>query len=890
MSRRLRVFWSRLRRQLAALKTDDFQEDFNAELASHIAMHTEDGIRAGLTDQEARRQALLRLGGAEQTRQAHREQSLLPRLDEFWRDVCYNARALRKSPGFAIVAVLSLALGIGATVSVYSVMYAVLVNTWPYAGADRICTFEVLNEHGEYEWTDIPGPQVLQLQQAKSFEGLLAFQDWDLAVTGSDVPESVRAVEVSPGGLQFLGVPALVGRNFTPADVPGGRDAPAVAVLSYAFWQRHYSGDPAVVGKSIDIAQKAYTILGVARPRFTFEGGDVFIPFHITSSTVTNYAIYLKLRRGVSSKAAGAELTSFFQQFAKQRPDHFPKQIHLEIRMLGYYFERQLGLTFKLLLAAVGLLLLIACANVSILLLARGMARQHEFGIRSALGASTGRILRQLLTEALMLALTGAALGVAIAYASQSAIVSRLPRHSFPPEVDFHVNLHVLLFSVVIAIATAVVFGLFPAWQMAQPRIQQALRAGSRKVAGNLQGKRFNNSLIAAQIALTLLLMTAAGTAIASFTRLSQTPLGFNPHQVLPVIIPVHPGSYTTTAQRIHYYARLRDQIASLPDVTATGISSAGAPPYSGWDLGFTLPGLSGAQNQSARVEFVDDGYFRSLQVPLRRGRLWSEAELGRSAPLVVVNETFVKRYLAAGDPLDRSVKVNIEGDGTPFILIAPGVKDWQQIIGVVADVRNNGLDKPVKPAIYLPFSAFMMRYVEILVKGRIDPRILIHSVRQRIATVDADQQIYGRTDNIETWIHDQPEWGRARLVSILFAIFAGLALVLSSFGLYSVVSFSVAQRTSEFAIRIALGAKKSDVLRNVLSAASIGVVSGVVVGLSVSLGMTRLMKSWVEGSSNDPGVVAAAVLVLLATACLACLVPFRRASSVDPITALRDQ
>jgi predicted permease len=890
MSRRLRVFWSRLRRQLAAIKTDDFPADFNAELDSHIAMHTEDGIRAGLTDQEARRQALLRLGGAEQTRQAHREQSLLPRLDEFWRDISYNARALRKSPGFTVVAVLSLALGIGATVSVYSVMYAVLVNTWPYAGADRICTFEVLNQNGEYEWTDLPGPQVLELQQAKSFEGLLAFQGWDLAVTGGDVPESVKAIEISPGVLQFLGVPALVGRNFTPADVPEGRDAPAVAVLSYAFWQRHYSGDPAVVGKSIDIAHKTYTILGVARPRFTFEGGDVFIPFPISSSTVTNYAIYLKLRRGVSGKAAASELTSFFQQFAKQRPDHFPKQIHLEIRMLGYYFERQLGLTFKLLLAAVGLLLLIACANVSILLLARGMARQHEFGIRSALGASTGRILRQLLTEALMLALTGAALGVVIAYISQSAIVSRLPRDSFPPEVDFHVNLHVLVFSVVIAIATAVVFGLFPAWQMAQPRIQQALQAGSRKVASNLRGKRFNNSLIAAQIALTLLLMTAAGTAIASFNRLAQTPLGFNPHQVLPVIIPVHPNTYTTAAQRIHYYARLRDQIASLPDVTATGISSAGAPPYSGWELGFTLPGLSGAQNQSARIEFVDDGYFRSLQVPLRSGRLWSEAELARSAPLVLVNETFVKRYLAAGDALDRSVKVNIEGDGTPFILVAPGVKDWQQIIGVVADVRNSGLDKPVKPAIYLPFSAFMMRYVEILVKGRIDPQMLIHGVRQQIATVDADQQIYGRTDNIETWIHDQPEWGRARLVSILFAIFAALALALSAIGLYSVVSFSVAQRTPEFGIRIALGAQKSDVLRIVMGSASVGVLAGIAAGLSLSLVLTRVLRGMMGGNNSNPGMILSVVFLLLATALLACTVPFRRASSVDPITALRSE
>jgi putative ABC transport system permease protein len=810
-------------------------------------------------------------------------------MHTFLQDLRYAFRQFGNNPGFALTAVLSLALGIGATVSVFSIVYAVLMNPWPYTGADRICIVALLDKAGEDNWNGLTGPQIHQLRQAHSVEDVMGVNQWNLTVTGGDVPEDVRCIYLTGTAFQFLGLPAMLGRNFLPADAPDGQEPQQVVVLSHKFWQRHFNGDPSVVGKPIQMVHKTYTILGVLPPRFTWLDGDAYLPLNPSTSQTITYGTFIKLKPGVTRAAAAAELEPLFQQFAKQTPTHLPKQYKLEVRTLSYYYMHELGGTLALLFGAVGLLLAIGCGNVSILLLARGTAREHEFGVRSAVGASGFRIVRQLLTESLLLAVAGAGIGVFFAYQSLGLIVARLPEYSFPHEADFHVNVPVLLFCVGLALLTGVFFGLFPALQLARPEISQTIQASTRKVVGTVRGRRFHNALIAGQIALTLLLMTAAGAAIQGFVRMMRVPLGYDPHHVMSVGIPIHDNTYKSIAERVNYYEQLREKIGALPDVTSTGISTNATPPNSGWEQAFELPGKPSGEEQKARLEFVNPGYFTTLHMPLLRGRVWDQTEVAHSAPMVLVNETFVRRFYANGDILGRSLKIPTLKDEPPYTMAAPGSDGPLQVIGVVADSLNDGLDKPLKPAIFLPYSLYMWMHTQFLVESRVDPLSILQSVRRQIVSVDADQQVFGQVDDLDMWIRREPEWARGRLISILFGAFAALALVLAAVGLYSVVSYSVVQRTNEFGIRMALGAQKKDVLWNVLSSAGVSVGSGLLIGLALSLGLSRLISRWVENSAgHDPLLILGASVVLLAAAGVACVVPSWRASSVDPMTALR--
>ncbi|MBV8114353.1 MAG: ABC transporter permease [Silvibacterium sp.] len=810
-------------------------------------------------------------------------------MSSFLQDIRFALRQLRNHPGFALTAILSLALGIGATVSVFSIIYAVLMNPWPYDGADRICLLSFLDKAGnEDNWGGLTGPQLRQLSQSPAIESVMGINFWSLTVTGSDVPEDVQGIYLTANSLQMLGLPAMLGRNYVPSDAPDGQEPQQVVVLSYKFWQRHYNGDPTVVGKTVQLVHKTYTILGVLPSRFTWLDGDVYLPLKLSSSQTVEYGVMVKLRRGVSTAAAAAQLQPLIQQFAKETPNHFPKQYKLELRNISYRYHEQLGGTLGLLFGAVGLLLAIGCGNVSILLLARGSARQHEFAVRSAVGASGFRIVRQLLTESLILALTGAGLGVVLAYRILGWIVARLPEYSFPHEADFHVNLPVLFFSVGLALLTGILFGLFPALQLARPQINQVMQSSSRKVAGTVRGKRWHTVLIAGQIALTLLLMSAAGTAIEGFVRMMRIPLGYDPHHVMSVGIPVHDNTYTTLAERVSYFQQLREKVAALPDVTSTGLSTNATPPWSGWDQPFELLGKPAGEEQKGRIEFVDPGYFSTLQIPLIRGRIWDATEVAHSAPFAIVNETLAKHYFPNGDTLGHSVKIATLKNEPPYTLAPPGSDGWLQIVGVVADSLNDGLDKPVKPSIFLPYSLYMWMHTQILVRSRVDPLSIVHSVRQQIAAVNPDQQAFGHVDDLETWIRHEPEYARGRLVSILFGAFSILALVLAAVGLFSVVSYSVVQRTNEFGIRMALGAQKKDVLWIVLASAAVSVGSGLAAGLALSFGLNRLIGRWVEHAAHDPLLILATSFVILAVAGLACVVPSRKASSVDPMTALR--
>ena len=365
-------------------------------------------------------------------------------------------------------------------------------------------------------------------------------------------------------------------------------------------------------------------------------------------------------------------------------------------------------------------------------------------------------------------------------------------------------------------------------------------------------------------------------------------PLGYDPHHVMSVGIPVHDNTYKTITERVTYYEQLRNAIGALPDVVSTGISTNATPPSSGWDQPFELLGRPSSEEQKARLNFVDPGYFSTLHMPLQKGRVWDHTELVHSAPMVLVNESFARRYYSNGDILGHSLKIPTLKDEPPYTLAAPGSDGPLQVIGVVADALDDGLDKPVRPAIFLPYSLYLWMHTQILVASRGDPQAILHSIRRQIVSVDADQQAYNRSDDLEMWIKREPEMARGRLVSILFGAFSMLALLLAAVGLYSVVSYSVVQRTNEFGIRMALGARKKDVWWNVLASAGVSVGSGLLAGLLLSLALNRLISRWVENSVHNPWLILGVSCVLLAVAGVACLLPSWRASSVDPMTALR--
>jgi putative ABC transport system permease protein len=464
-------------------------------------------------------------------------------------DLRYAFRELLRRPGFALTAVLSLALGIGATSAVFSVIYAVLIDPFPYPGADRIMELHLIDKSGKDRGVGLNGPQISQLRQTKSLETIVAMDEWNLTTTDSDLPEDVVAYYLSGDAAGHFAIPALLGRWFVKSDAPYGLEPQRVVVLTYQFWQRYYGGDPNVVGRTIQLVHKNYEIIGVMPPRFRWGDSDIYVPQKLTGDPKLYYGASLKLRSGVTAARANAELQPIVEQFAKQTAGdyQYPDKFRVNLRSITDVYAKPMGPTLYLLLGAVGLLLAIGCANVSILLLARGTQRQHEMAVRSAVGASRSRIVSQLLTEAMTIAITGAALGVTIAWKGLAIIAGSLPQGSFPAESVIRMNLPVLLFSVAVAFLTALVFGLAPALQASRPDIAGLMQ---RRIVGAVHGRRTHNVLVASQVALTFLLLTSAGAAGKGFLRLMNADLGYDPRNSMSVPIPVPDGAPRTWADR----------------------------------------------------------------------------------------------------------------------------------------------------------------------------------------------------------------------------------------------------------------------------------------------------------------------------------------------------
>ena len=804
-------------------------------------------------------------------------------------DIRFGIRQLIKIPGFSLTAIVSLALGIGATTAVFSVVYAILMDPYPYRDANRMVHMRLVMPSGELNGFGVTGSQWQVLRKSPVVEDTFLEDDWSLTVTGADLPEDVQGVYFSSNAFNFFGVPATLGRGLEPSDAIDGQDPQPVVVLGYKFWLRHFNGDTSVLGRTIQLVRKNYTVVGVAGSRFTWGDGDVYLPLKITGDQVKSFYAGVRLKPGITHAQANSALEPLLRQFAKETPKHFPTDFrHLQVEGLNENFVKQLGGTLYLLFGSVALLLLIGCGNVSILLLARATARQHEFAVRSAIGASRARIIRQLLTEALLLSLSGAAFGLLLAYKTVSVIVANLPEFSFPHEAAIQINVPVLIFCIVVAVGTGVLFGLWPAWQLSRPEVSQVMQSNTRKTTGDVKGRRTHRALICGQIALTLLMMAGAGAAIEGFLRVAHMRLGYDPHNVMSVGIPIHDGTYKTWPERAAYFEQIHAKVSEVPGVKMAAVSSNATPPSNGNEAHLEIVGQPSNGAQTTRFNMVSSEYFSTLRVPLMQGRIWDQAETHRGAALAVVNQTFAKRYFPAGDAVGHTFKVVEMKSQPPYLLIAPGAEDGLLIVGVVADKLDDGLSKPVQPEAFVPYTVVMGMYTQMLVKSDVPPLTLLHAVRVAVSSIDPDQQTNNRVQDLEHWISREPEYARGQLVAWLFGGFAVLALALASVGLYSVVAYTVVQRTNEFGIRIALGAERGHVLGLVFRSTVVSVGAGIGAGIVLTLALNRVMASWSAESVRDPMLLLGATCVLSIVATLACIVPAWRAADVNPMTAIR--
>jgi predicted permease len=850
---------------------------------------------------EAWRRARAEVGRIDTQNERYRNIIGLRLFDEIGGDLRYALRGLLRNPSFSAIAIVSLAIGIGATTAMFSLIYAVLLHPFPYADSNRIVNPVVINEeHPEIlTWFAMTKSQYLTLSHAKCIESLLGFRNVNAEITGNALPEDVSAIYLTENASSFFGVHALLGRFIQPSDAQGGGQP--IVVLNYRFWEHHYQGDSSIIGHTLQLNHANYTIVGVMPRAFAFDDtfgvGDIYLPRSLLHDTVNPpvhwpYTPWIKIKRGVSLAAADAELGSIVHQFAKENPEHYPRKFHLQLQPIVVPYQQNVGHALYLLLAGVLLVLLIGCANCSILLLARGSSREHELAVRSALGASRWRIVRQLLVEALVISCTGATLGVAASW-WLAELPLRLSPNSFPAESVVRINLPILAFSVGIAIACGILFGLAPALRLSRPEVTPSIQAASRRISGHAGSHRLN-TLIAGQTALTLLLMATGATAIRTFLHVMHVPLGYDPHNVLNAGIMTHwsdPAEWDAVKSRIsraEYFEQIRQKMASVPGVISVGISIDIYPPYGGHEMKFETLGRGSVEEQLARVATVGQNFFSTLRIPLVSGQIWDQSENLRGDGLAVVNEAFARRFVPHANPVGLRIRIPDLTFHAPLVAVSSSSVGWRTIVGVVGNIPNDGLDHPVLPAVYVPYTTLMPPYAQFNIRTHGPPLSYMHSLRAAVASVASDQQISQGASTLDATLTSDPQWSRQRLFSILFGSFSAMALLLALVGLFSVVSYGVAQRTTEFGVRMALGASKRHILWVAARGAVVAAAGGIAVGVVADLLLGRMLRQWMNGRSAGVTGLVAVILLFAVCTTAACLMPASRAAMIDPSDALR--
>ncbi len=801
-------------------------------------------------------------------------------------DLLFALRQLIKHRVYAITAIVSMALGIAATTAVYSVLYGVLIDPYPYRDASHIAMVNIYGKQGSEGDPPFTFAEIRQLRKAKSIAGVMAQRRVSMIATDGDLVTTVQTMQQSGNGLEFLGAPAMLGRLWTAQEAPEGVAPPPVAVISFLFWKKHFGAAPDVIGKTLALNHQKYTVIGVVGPRFTWGDGDVYLPLPAGLDPQTRFQILIRIHPEILLGSVTGELDGFVRQIAHDHPEMFPHESYqIKVETLNDSLLGQFKGTLFLLFGAVALLLLIGCGNVSILMLARGTARQQELGMRAALGATRLRIVRQLLTEAVLLSVTGGALGIALAYLAIRLIVGLLPEYSIPHEVVITLNIPVLFFSAAVSIAIGIAAGLAPALQFSRPQLNAILQAGDSRTVTS-RGAKVRSAMIVAQVALTVLLLAGAGAAMRTFLEAYTAKLGFDPHGSLLMFMDLPEHSYTTWQTRSQYLDTLIEKIKATPGVLDVASFNAGLPPQGMWRQPVHMVGAPADDGRQSGVMLISAGYFAVQRIPLLQGRTLTRAEVLRGAHLTVVTQTFVQRYLNGANPIGQQVVPVALQHGFPEALTAPNPQQPYEIVGVVADVRNDGLHQPVQPQIYVPSTVLMFPGSIFVVRTVGNPRLAMHDVGVSMRALDQNQAVtqeYAFEDFLSMFV-----WSHDRFISILFAVFSAVALGLAAIGLFSVVAYSVEQRTREIGIRMALGAPRLSVL--VLTLTSIAWTTGVglILGIGLSIGLNDSVHKWTQSSMRDVGVLSIISAVFVLASILACIVPARRAMRVDPMVALR--
>jgi predicted permease len=845
------------------------EQDLDRELRDHIELEAQEQHDAGLAPDAARYAARRALGNATLVKEDVREMWGSGPVERLRQDLRYAGRTLKRSPGFTSVALLALALGIGANTAIFSVVNAVLLRPLPFRDPGSLMMLDEkwLPRFPHFEAT--PGDFLSWQQQNGAFSQMAAFAGAAFNLTGDDRPERISGARVSANLPSLLGVEPILGRSFTPEEDKDGNDR--VVLLGYNLWQRRFAGDPHVIGAAVTLNSISFTIVGVMPPAFRFpQDAEIWRPIAFTPRDLNSghfvWAIG-RLKPGMTRAQAQAGMDLIMPRL--RQPQVWSANV---VPLLDYYVG-EVQTALLVLLGAAGFVLLIACVNVANLLLTRGAVRQKELCLRASLGASRGRIIQQLLTESVLLSLMGGVLGLLLASGGISTIKS-LSLANIPRLDQAELDYPVLLFTLALSTLTGVLFGLAPALRLARTDLHDSLKAGSRSSGANVRS-RVRSALVVSEVALALVLLTGAGLLLKSFRRLLDVRPGFNPESVLSAAINLPTAKYREPFQQTQFVDQLLQRIASLPGVRQAAVS-AGLPFSSVSDAGVRIDGRPiGTPESGAPANYyrVTPLYLQVMGIPLIRGRFFTERDVMNGPPVVIINEMMAKRFFPNEDPIGKRLDIS----GPTYL---------REIAGVVGDVKQAGLKAASTPQVYEPFFQKPSSSFNLVVRGVGEPMRLAEAVRRQVLAIDRDQPV-SKVRTMEEIV--ARSMAQDRLSVFLLGLFAFLALVLAAVGIYGVMAYSVTQRTHEIGIRMALGAHRGGILKLVLGQSLQVALLGVGIGLAASLLLTRLMASLLyEVKTTDPVIFAAVSAILLGVALTAAFVPARRASRVDPMVALR--